>query len=499
MDVVLMSFRCGVPLTPTAFAGLLLLAVLTVPAQAQAPDGSGQQRFLENQLRPLIAPEFQTPPVEDRLLIDSGAVLRSLTAWYEDHGTALPLPQESRGLHIAEIRPWASLSYGELHRGFVRGQLGYLTFNNGDQYGPRDRDTQGPYVDLAYYEFDIDAALRRADVVGAEDLSADVSIGRQFLYLGRGITFGLTTDALSLDWAHGDWAGLAFGSQSVDRNISFNGLPSPLAYQLDRRQFYGGQIEYQGWDRRELYSYVMGQWDNSSRKFAQETAYDSIYWGIGTTGEILFGEPGEEMGIPNLRYHSEFVIQRGAHQNFSTRDDIRAWAVDAGMDYFWTTPMKPRVGVGYTRASGDKTRSGSPLPNSGINGFQTTDDSFIGFGYLNTGVSFQPSLSNLEFIRISAALRPFEDSESQSYQGIEVGTSSYLYWRPAPTSGISDVRANRNDDYLGHEWDLYVNWRMSSDLFLLANYGVFFPHEGSFSPGNDRSRQFFTVNLNWLL
>ena len=40
---------------------------------------------------------------------------------------------------------------------------------------------------------------------------------------------------------------------------------------------------------------------------------------------------------------------------------------------------------------------------------------------------------------------------------------------------------------------------MSSDLFLLVNYGVFVPHDGSFSPGNERSRQFFTVNLNWLL
>ena len=57
------------------------------------------------------------------------------------------------------------------------------------------------------------------------------------------------------------------------------------------------------------------------------------------------------------------------------------------------------------------------------------------------------------------------------------------------------------DDYLGYEWDLFANWRLSSDLFLLINYGVFFPHEGSFDPfsDNDRSRQFFTVNLNWLL
>ena len=80
---------------------LLLLFVLSEMVQAQAPDGSGQQRFLENQLRPLILPELLTPPAEDRLLIDHGAVLRSLTAWYEDHGNNLPFPQESRAVHFA--------------------------------------------------------------------------------------------------------------------------------------------------------------------------------------------------------------------------------------------------------------------------------------------------------------------------------------------------------------------------------------------------------------
>ena len=498
-DVALMSSPRIGSFTRAALAGLLLLATSNTSATAQGPDGSGQQRFIENQLRPLIAPEFQKPTGEDRLLINHGAVLRSLTAWYEDHGTALSLPQESRALHIAEIRPWASLTYGNIHRGFFRGQLGYLTFNDGDQYGTRDRDTQGPYVDLAYYEFDVDAAMQQAGIDQLDDFSGDLTIGRQFLYLGQGITFGLTTDAVSFDWSHGDWGGLAFGSQAVDRNVNFNGFPNPLAYQLDRRRFYGGQLEYQGWDRRELYSYVLAQWDNSSRLSASETAYDSIYWGVGTAGEMLFGEPGQEIGIPNLRYHSEFVLQRGDHQDFTEKDDIEAWAVDAGLDYFWTTPMKPRVGFTYAKASGDKTRVGSPLPNAGLNAPGTTDDTFIGFGYMNTGVSFQPSLSNLEFVRFSAALRPFDDADSPSYQGIEVGTSAYLYWRPAPSAGVSDVRADTNDDYLGYECDLHVNWRMSSDLFLLVNYGVFVPHDGSFSPGNERSRQFFTVNLNWLL
>ena len=60
-------------------AAAWLLSLGSLPVMAQAPDGSGQQQFLENQIRPLIAPEFETPPIEDQLLIAHGAVLRSLT------------------------------------------------------------------------------------------------------------------------------------------------------------------------------------------------------------------------------------------------------------------------------------------------------------------------------------------------------------------------------------------------------------------------------------
>ena len=488
----------------------LLFLMSGLPAVAQAPNGSGQQQFLENQIRPLIAPEFESPPTEDQLLINHGAVLRSLTTWFEAHGNSLPSPQSSRALHIAEMRPWASLSYGAVHRGYIRGQLGYLTFNDGDQFGPfgRERDGQGPYVDLGYYEFDVDAAVKESGIGDADDWAADFSIGRQYLYLGRGITFGLTTEAVSLDWAYGNWAGLVFGSQSLNRNVQFNGTPNSVAHQLDLRRFYGGQVEYQGWDRQELYSYVLGQFDNSLSTSDAPVTYDSTYWGIGTTGEMLFGDPGQEWGVPNLRHHTEFVVQHGTnHHSFGSGStpsvtDISAWAVDTGLDYFWTVPGRPRAGVKYARASGDNTRIGGPQPNGGTNLPTTSDETFVGFGYMNTGASFAPQFSNLEFVNLSAAIRPFDDPDSPAWQNFEIGTSSYWYWRSDADASISDARANlQGDDYLGFEWDLFANWRLSSDLFLLINYGVFFPHEGSFSTfgDNDRSRQFFTVNLNWLL
>ncbi|MFP6767019.1 MAG: alginate export family protein, partial [Planctomycetaceae bacterium] len=411
--------------------------------------------------------------------------------------------------------PWASLTYGELHRGFVRGQFGYLSYYKDDHYG-RDQfgfpipgasnhDWQGPYVDLGYYEMDLDAAVRKSGIGDAKNWSADLWIGRQFIYLGRGITFGLNSDGINLDWSYDKWGGQAFGSQSITRNSG--GINSNVAYQLNHRRFYGGQIEYQGWDRRNLYSYILGQWDNSSGILATQNAYDTLHWGIGTAGEALFGEPGNEWGLPNLRYHSELIVEGGTQRFFGQDDDISASAVSTGLDYFWSTPGRPRVGVEYARASGDRSRAGPPQPSVGANVGGTTDSTFLGFGYLNTGASFSPLFTNLEFVHLSAAMRPFDDPErpypeQPSWKNLEIGTSGFFYWRSEADAAISDIRANLTGDrYLGHEWDLHVNWKMSSDLFLLINYGIFFPHSGSFSPDQDnhRSRQFFTVNLNWLL
>ena len=41
----------------------------------------------------------------------------------------------------------------------------------------------------------------------------------------------------------------------------------------------------------------------------QEYDYDSEYVGLGADGEFLFGPPECAVGIPNLRYFTEFIIQ----------------------------------------------------------------------------------------------------------------------------------------------------------------------------------------------
>jgi len=477
---------------------------------AQPPEAATivyQRRMLEEQLRPIITPEFRVPPVQQRLLYDYGAALTYTALWYEDHGptTSLAFPffvdfQASRAVHDWDFRPWASVSVDGVHYGFLRGQLDFLQYYSGDSYY-RNSDWRGPFVDIGFYRMDVDEAFRRYLDCPVQSWSVDVTLGRQFLYIGRGISLLQVLDAGSVDWSWGDWAGLVFAGtwirhyDNIDRSVP--------GYSNSDREFFGAQVEYQRFDHHLLYAYVVSQRDRSSEAPPdpnQEYDYDSDYWGLGAQGEALLTIGERTYGVKNLEYFAEFILQRGysyGHGATLFQDQIHAWALDVGLIYYAPVPSQARFMVEYARASGDSDRF---MPQNTWRGNQagTTDHGFLPFGYVYTGYSFAPLFANLEFVRLSAACMPLRQRCGWQLRDLEVGSSLYFYWRPEEMAGVSDLRADiPGDNYLGQELDLWLNWRMSSDLYLLINYGIFWPHSDSFSV--DNSRQFLSASLTLLL
>ena len=485
--------------------------LISIPCRvrAQTPQSSTslyRERILEEQLRPLIQPDLRTPVAEDRFQYDYGAVLRYNGNWFEDHGPKAPFPipgtpqfQGFRTAHDFDLRPWLNASLDGVHFGYVRGQLDFLQYGSGDSFD-RNSDWRGPFVDLGFYRLDIDQAVRRYRGAEIDDWSADFTIGRQFLYVGRGIAFALTTDAISFDWSLGDWAGLVFGSQSIRH---FDNIDRSVpGFERSDREFFGAQLEYEAWDHHKPYGYVIVQRDRSDERPEnplQEYDYDSQYWGIGISGEALFGRGECGWGVQNLKYFTEFIIQGGdsfGSGATKSQDPIHAWAMDAGLIYYANGRTKPRFLAEYARASGDADRA-TPQNTAFGNSAGTTDHGFLGFGLLNTGVSFAPMFANLEFVRVAGAFRPFEQCCEWRLSDLEMGTSFFAYWCPAEDGGVSDVRADKpGHAYLGSEVDLFVNWRLSSDVYLMLNYGIFFPEAESFAV--ERSRQFVGLNLTWL-
>ncbi len=468
-----------------------------------------QQRFLEEQLRPLIQPEFQSPAAEQRFLCDYGALLRYNAVWLEDHGPAgfAPFPgipgfQASRAAHDFDFRPWLSASLDGVHYGFIRGQLDFLQYHHGDGYR-RNSDWRGPFVDLGFYRLDVDQACRVYGCAEVERWSADLTLGRQFLFIGRGIAYSLVADAVSIDWQCGDWAGLVFGSQSIRH---FDNIDRSVpGFTRSDREFFGAQLEYEAFDHHKPYGFVVVQRDRSDESPNspfQEFDYDSEYYGLGIKGEALFGRGECGVGIQNLAYFVEGIIERGESFGFGAtsaiggQDDIRSWAIDTGLIYYPECRTKPRVLVEFAVADGDEDCA-SPQNTLLGNTSGTKDEGFLGFGFVNTGVSFAPLLANLEFVRVAGAMRPFDECCEWRTSNLEVGASFFAYWRPEADGGVSDVRADKpGHHYLGSEVDLFMNWRISSDTYILLNYGVFFPDADSFTV--ERSRQFLGVNLTWL-
>jgi hypothetical protein len=459
----------------------------------------------------LIQTDLRSPAVEDRFQHDFGAILRYTGLWFEDFGPESPFPipgtpsfQASRAAHDFDFRPWLAASLDQVHYGFIRGQFDFLQYHDGDAY-ERSSDWRGPFVDQGFYRFDIDEACRLYGCSEVESWAADLTIGRQFLYVGRGIAFALTTDAVSLDWQCGDWAGLIFGSQSVRHYDNID--RSVPGFNRSDREFFGVQLEYERWDHHRPYLFAVIERDRSGESPEdplQDYDYDSDYWAIGMRGEMLFGDGETGFGIENLQYFGEILFQTGQSvgddRNPGTvsdsEDSIDAWAIDLGMIYYPRHRTKPRLLIEYARASGDDNRL---TPQNTLFGNRpgTDDDGFLGFGFLNTGVSFAPLFANLEFVRLGGALRPFEECCEWRVSDMEIGSSFFLYWRPEENGGVSDVRANIPGDHsLGSELDLFMNWRVSSDLYLLLNYGVFFPDADSFTV--ERSRQFVGLTLTWL-
>ena len=493
-----------------AIIALASCAAALVEAQ-ESPTFSSQQRILEEQIRPFIEPDLRTPAADDRFQYDYGAMLRYTGLWFEDHGPGGPFPipglpefQGSRAVHDFDFRPWLSANLDKVHYGFIRGQLDFLQYHDGDAF-KRPSDWRGPFVDVGFYRFDLDQACRLYGCEPIDEWNADFTIGRQFLYVGRGIAFALTTDAISFDWHCGDFAGLLFGSQSV-RHFDNIDRSAPGHTRSDR-EFFGAQVEYERWDHHRPYAFAVVQRDRTNETpndALQEYDYDSEYWGFGIRGETLFGEGETGIGIQNLQYFGEFIIQTGHSigddDNPATisdsSDDIESWAFDVGLIYYPEHRTKPRVLLEFAYASGDEDRF-SPQNTLLGNTPGSDDEGFLGFGFVNTGVSFAPLLANLEFVRVAGAFRPFEDCCEWRVSNMEIGSSFFAYWRPEDNAGVSDIRADTpGTHFLGTEVDFFMNWRISSDLYLLLNYGVFFPEADSFTV--ERSRQFVGLTLTWL-
>lgn len=425
----------------------ILTLIGAAPALAQ-----DQNKLLEEERRREM--DARRPALDDlgqRLLWDAGGWLHAEIITLDD-----PPEEAERTLRYLDLRLWGEITIDRTYTAYLRLQTDYVDFNTGDQFeGEDDNEFRFLYVDQAWAQADWSSA----------DTDFVVRGGRQFISLGRGLLFNQVAYGLAVEWASGRWGAKAFGAHSI---IHDDDLDQSLPNHDDSRRAFGGlEVNYVLAGYHRAYAMFMLEKDLNDEDpevAVQDWTYDAQYLGLGLRGAFF----------RDLGYHLEAIYQMGESVAAGTTDseDIGAFSLTLLLEYRFQAPTSPAALVEYLYGSGDSDR-GSVTDVAAGNTAGSDDEGFLGFGFLQTGYALFPRVSNIHIVRLGGSFRPLESVEAAKY--LEAGAYLYFYRKDESAAPISDPRSFVDDADVGTEFDLFLRWRILSDLGVSVNFGRFMP------------------------
>lgn len=381
----------------------------------------------------------------------------------------------SRRLWQPEITLYGRAAIDRVHVFYVRSRFQYRAFSEGDSFDERGDQWTEPILDRYWYEFDLRRAVRAYE--GREiDGTFNIRVGRQFVDWGAGLALSeqLIGARAVAEIDQFFMEAVAAVTPTDESIVDFDA--SRAEYNTDtERAFYGARVGWEFEDGNQIYGYYLRQQDyNSDNRaraalpFPVDFDYDSQYIGIGARGAV-----GSQ-----FRYLGEFVYQIGESMSDplrgpQTEEDIRAWAARGQMSYFFRDEWRSRLEFEVLMASGDDDRF---LSTDTVGGNQSgsDDNGFNSLGFANTGLAFAPSLSNVLIFRWGYSAFPFR--EVSGFERLQLGVD--LFWHNKLVKDAPIDEPTGNDRFLGIEGDVYMNYRVTSDLSLSVRYGMFFPGTG---------------------
>ncbi|MBN1942418.1 MAG: alginate export family protein [Phycisphaerae bacterium] len=433
-----------------------LVVLLASAARAQRGDVGGLNVF-DEQLRVYLDKQKVRETG-----VDAGGWFNFAYMHYDDAGA-----QRTRNLRRYELRGWGSANLQEgAHKFYVRGLLNYDDWDTGNNPIGQRGDDFDEEVERAWYQFDLGKLLLH-QTGQRSPYSLDVKAGRDFTTIGTALVLSAPLDQVQFHTRLKQLEFTALLGQTVHdtHNIDYS---QRVANHMDRT-FYGFELAY-NFSRHRPFVYYLGQSDHTHSVHIdplQKYDYSSRYLGAGSTGSLI---------SPNLSYQTEAVGEWGRTYSEGVRfgqDEICAFAADALLEYHFRVRTNPRVMAEYIIATGDPDRRLSTNSTVGGNLAGTKDKAFNAFGFRDTGIAFAPRISNLQMYVLGARFFPLESM--RLFQKMEVGTKVFFYQKQRPGGPVSDTLATDSSSWLGWEWDVYANWRITSDLAWTIRYGVFEP------------------------
>jgi len=449
------------------FAAGVLLPALAASAQVRQ---TGVDIY-EEQLRVRLD---QQVPTAREVGLDYGGWFNFAVFDYDDAAAA-----RTRTLRQFQLRGWASVNVQGVHRGYVRGLLAWDDWKGHDNTIAGRGDTFDDELERAWYLFDFGQLL--FNQTGQQPpVAFKVKVGRDFATIGTAFVLAIPLDMVQFNIDTANWRFMTLlGKTKKDTNNIDDS--ARVAHHMDRC-FFGAELAYRGLDNHEPFVYFLTQQDHTSpasADAAQSYDYSSRYLGVGSTGTVV---------SPDLRYRAEAVGEWGktySENMLTDQDRICAWALDAGLEYLPMVRMRPKLTAEYMFGSGDSDRRLSANSTVGGNRAGTKDEAFNAFGFRDTGIAFAPRVSNIHIYTAGASFFPLEKHEL--FRKMEIGTKIFLYHKAKAGGPISDTTATKGTRWLGWEWDVFCDWRLTSDLAWTIRYGLFRPG-AAFGPSANSGR-----------
>jgi len=479
----------SVYLNPSAVLlwALLLVCLAVAPRSAWSQTPELQQfRILDEPFR--LALDEQ--PASKQALFDYGGWFRS-SYFVTDENNDRDFDGHNDGTRAfrqQQSRFWSSLTLHQTHQFYVRLKTDYIDWNGDTSYDGRNSDLLGPNLERFWYNFRLSKAQWVTGYTPG-DFDLDFKIGRDYVELGNGLSLSSPLDAAMLTTYYKDIRVLTFGALSIpsSNNIDSSVPDNPN----ESRRFGGVQFNFDHWSEQQpfMYYYIQEDQDYGMVRDFQSYGYDSQYLGLGSRGRFFHRD---------LQYGCELVSEFGKSHAWTDDEPapqtIQAWAFDTELRYLIPDQAKSQLSAEYIFASGDGDRTYSPTNTIGGNAPHTKDTSFNAWGYRNTGLVLAPEISNIHIIRVGAATFPLY--QVAQCDKLRVGTDVFCYHKQHSDGAMSDGLSYLQEGYVGSEWDVYFDWRLTSDLSLTLRYGYFLPGD-AFASDHDRQLVFTGVTLNF--
>jgi hypothetical protein len=467
-----------------------LTALISTAASAQQVPNDITQRF-DRELQQLH---------QDTSVLANTSVSTDQRALFDYGGYAtvsyLSLDDLNRNNHSLDqydMVGYADLNIDQVQEAFVRARLEWQEFSPGDAFDGRDHQFHAT-VERAYYRFDLGKAMSAYRGVNSDNGFA-IKAGRQYVYWGEGLAFAQTLDGALIDLSHQKTSVQFVAGTTPAFTVDID--PSrPHFDNNTHRGFYGLMLSQQIGTHTPFIYYVAQQDNNHDYVSITGAASDAIHTHFNYNSNYLsIGSRGTFND--HLAYGGEAIWESGSTLSNSvdntltpivqSTDRIEAFAGDLRLDYLMNDSRKTRFSLEGIFATGDDGRRqttntlGGPPPN-------TRDTAFNGFGQIQNGEAFSPNVSNLFILRGGASLFPLQDVKL--FRQMQMGLDVFLYEKFAVSAPL-DEPSSKNA-YVGIEPDLFMNWKIASDVTLAMRYGVFFP--GS-AITNNNTRQFFYTGI----